>query len=294
MTKDENCESCDKTGCAAKQALPGESSEAYLERQQLNQRLCRIQHKIIVLSGKGGVGKSSIAVNLAAALSIAGKKTGLMDIDVHGPSIPKLLNLNGSSIGIKDGVIYPVPYDANLKIMSIGLLINDPGQAVIWRGPIKHGVIKQFIRDVDWGDLDYLVIDSPPGTGDEPLSIAQLIPEADGALIVTTPQELAIDDVRRSIKFCEKVDLHVLGIIENMSGFVCPHCHEVTEVFSSGGGEKLAEETGVPFLGRIPLDPNMVISGDLGTPFVSSFKNSKTAEAFAKIVEPLLNLPVIM
>ena len=294
MTKDENCESCDKTGCAAKQALPDESSEAYLERQQLNQRLCRIQHKIIVLSGKGGVGKSSVAVNLAAALSIAGKKTGLMDIDVHGPSIPKLLNLNGSSIGIKDGVIYPVPYDANLKIMSIGLLINDPGQAVIWRGPIKHGVIKQFIRDVDWGDLDYLVIDSPPGTGDEPLSIAQLIPEADGALIVTTPQELAIDDVRRSIKFCEKVNLHVLGIIENMSGFVCPHCHEVTEVFSSGGGEKLAEETGVPFLGRIPLDPNMVISGDQGTPFVSSFKNSKTAEAFAKIVEPLLNLPVIM
>ena len=292
MTKDENCESCDKSSCPAKNAMPDENDQAYKERQLLNQRLCRIQHKIIVLSGKGGVGKSSVAVNLAAALSIAGKKTGLMDIDVHGPSIPKLLNLNGSSIGINDGVIYPVPYDANLKIMSIGLLINDPDQAVIWRGPMKHGIIKQFIRDVDWGDLDYLVIDSPPGTGDEPLSIAQLIPEADGALIVTTPQELAIDDVRRSIKFCEKVNLHVLGIIENMSGFVCPHCHEVTEVFSSGGGEKLAEETGVPFLGRIPLDPNMVISGDQGTPFVSSFKNSKTAEAFAKIVELLLNLPV--
>ena len=291
MTEGENCESCDKTECAAKQAMPGENSEAYLERQQIYQRLCRIKHKIIVLSGKGGVGKSSIAVNLAVALSMSGKKTGLMDIDVHGPSIPKLLNLNGSSIGIKDNVIYPVPYDTNLKIMSIGLLINDSDTAVIWRGPMKHGVIKQFIRDVDWGDLDYLVIDSPPGTGDEPLSIAQLIPEADGALIVTTPQELAIEDVRRSIKFCEKVNLKILGIIENMSGFVCPHCNEVTEVFSSGGGEKLAKETGVRFLGRIPLDPNMVISGDQGMPFVSRFKNSKTAEAFGSIIDPLLNLP---
>ena len=293
MTQGENCETCVKTSCPAKKAMPDENDQAYKERQLLNQRLCRIQHKIIVLSGKGGVGKSSVAVNLAAALSIAGKKTGLMDIDVHGPSIPKLLNLNGSAIRVKDNVIYPVAYDTNLKIMSVGLLINDPDQAVIWRGPMKHGIIKQFIRDVDWGDLDYLVIDSPPGTGDEPLSIAQLIPNADGALIVTTPQEVAIDDVRRSIKFCEKVDLNILGIIENMSGFVCPHCHEVTEVFASGGGEKLAKETGVPFLGRIPLDPNMVISGDQGTPFVSRFKDSKTAEAFQKIVEPLLHLPVI-
>lgn len=291
MTQGENCETCNDTSCAAKQAAPGENNEAYLERQQLYQRLCKIKHKIIVLSGKGGVGKSSVAVNLAAALSLAGKKTGLMDIDIHGPSVPKLLNLNGSSIGVKDGVIYPVPYDTNLKVMSVGLLINDPDTAVIWRGPMKHGIIKQFIKDVDWGDLDYLVIDSPPGTGDEPLSIAQLIPDADGALIVTTPQEVAVDDVRRSIKFCGKLDLKILGIIENMSGFVCPHCDEVTDVFSSGGGEKLAVETGVPFLGKIPLDPNMVISGDQGMPFVSRFKDSKTAEAFRKVVEPLLNLP---
>jgi len=291
MSEDEKCSTCPDDSCAAKKQHGDETSEAFIERQLLTQRLCQIKHKIIVLSGKGGVGKSSVAVNLAAALSQAGKRTGLMDIDIHGPSIPKMLNLNGSQIGIKDNTIYPVPFDTNLKVMSIGLLINDADTAVIWRGPMKHGVIKQFIRDVEWGELDYLIIDSPPGTGDEPLSVAQLIPDADGAVIVTTPQSLAIEDVRRSIKFCEKVNLNVLGIVENMSGFACPHCGEVTDIFATGGGKSLAESTNVQYLGAIPLDPEIMNAAENGFPYVKQFKDSKTADAFKNAIEPLLNLP---
>jgi len=284
------CDSCSDTSCAAKQQNPAENTQEFSDRQTLIQRLCKIKHKIIVLSGKGGVGKSTVAVNLAAALSLAGKKTGLMDIDIHGPSIPKMLNLNGVPVGVKDNCIYPVSYDLNLKVMSIGLLLNDPDKAVIWRGPMKFGVIKQFIRDVEWGELDYLIVDSPPGTGDEPLSIAQLIPEADGAVIVTTPQELAIEDVRKSVKFCEVLNLRVLGVVENMSGFVCPHCQQVTEIFRSGGGEKMAKDMNIPFLGKIPLDPGIVQAGDRGTPFVSSFGKSQSSTVFKNVIKPLLEL----
>ncbi len=232
-----------------------------------------------------------MAVNLAAALSLSGKKVGLMDIDIHGPSIPKMLKLNGAAVPVRDNCLYPVAYDVNLKVMSIGLLINDPDRAVIWRGPMKYGVIKQFIRDVEWGELDYLIVDSPPGTGDEPLSIAQLIPEADGAVIVTTPQELAIEDVRKSVKFCETLKLPVLGVVENMSGFICPHCGGVTDIFSSGGGEKMAANMQIPFLGKIPLDPQIVSASDAGVPFVTAFAKSKTAEIFQRVINPLLNLP---
>ena len=288
---DSNCDSCSDTGCSAKSQHNGENSEEFDERQIMTRRLCKIKHKIMVLSGKGGVGKSTIAVNLAVSLSLAGKKVGLMDIDIHGPSIPRMLHLNGSPVGIKDNCIYPVSYDINLKVMSVGLLINDPDRAVIWRGPMKYGVIKQFIRDVEWGDLDYLIVDSPPGTGDEPLSIAQLVPEADGAVIVTTPQGLAIEDVRKSVKFCETLKLPVLGVVENMSGFVCPHCNETTDIFSSGGGETMAEDMGITFLGKIPLDPQIVKASDDGTPFVSAFARSKTADVFKDVIKPLLNLP---
>ena len=288
---DSNCDSCSDTGCSAKSQHNGENSQEFEERQIMTERLCKIKHKIMVLSGKGGVGKSTVAVNLAVSLSLAGKKVGLMDIDIHGPSIPKMLHLSGSPVGVKNHCIYPVAYDINLKVMSVGLLINDPDRAVIWRGPMKYGVIKQFIRDVEWGNLDYLIIDSPPGTGDEPLSIAQLMPEADGAVIVTTPQDLAIEDVRKSVKFCETLNLPVLGVVENMSGFVCPHCNETTDIFSSGGGEKMALNMGIPFLGKIPLDPQIVKASDNGTPFVSAFARSKTAEVFKAVIKPLLNLP---
>ena len=260
------------------------------QRKILNQRLNRIKHKIMVLSGKGGVGKSTVAVNLALALSNSGKRTGLLDIDIHGPSIPKMLNLNGTSVHSRDKTIIPVDYDANLKVMSIGLLIEDHNQALIWRGPRKFGVIRQFLTDVEWGDLDYLIIDSPPGTGDEPLTIAQLIPKADGAIIVTTPQELAIEDVRKSIQFCRTVALPVLGVIENMSGFICPHCKRVYDIFGSGGGQKMAQEMGVPFLGKIPIHPAIMKAGDTGHPIISSNGHGKIAGIFKEVIGPLLKL----
>jgi len=288
---DSKCDSCSDASCAAKKPMEGESKQEFDERQLLTHRLCKIRHKMIILSGKGGVGKSTVAVNLAAALSLSGKKVGLMDIDIHGPSIPKMLNLYGAPVPVKNNCLHPVAYDVNLKVMSIGLLLDDPDRAVIWRGPMKYGVIKQFIRDVEWGELDYLVVDSPPGTGDEPLSIAQLIPETDGAVIVTTPQELAIEDVRKSIKFCQTLKLPVLGVIENMSGFICTHCGNITDIFRTGGGEKMAADMAVPFLGKIPLDPQIVAACDAGRPFVSAFAKTKTAEVFQTVIKPLLNLP---
>ena len=290
MNDNKTHKSSPESSGTAKQRKPDEEDKAFQEKQALTQRLGQIKHKIMVLSGKGGVGKSTVAVNLAAALSLAGKRTGLLDIDIHGPSIPKMLNLHGIPVGIKDNAIYPVAYDVNLKVMSIGLLMQDRNKAVIWRGPMKHGVIKQFLKDVNWGELDYLIVDSPPGTGDEPLSIAQLIPDADGAVIVTTPQELSIEDVRKSIGFCGTLKLPVLGVIENMSGFVCPHCGEVTDIFRSGGGQRMAEEMGVPFLGKVPLDPDIVNACDAGQPFISSFASSKTADVFKQVMKPLLHL----
>lgn len=248
-----------------------------------------IRHKIIVLSGKGGVGKSTVAVNLAVSLALAGKKTGLLDVDIHGPSVPKMLQLDAANVQASDGAIQPAE-TAGLKVMSIGFLLQDRDDAVIWRGPMKMGVIKQFLKDVNWGELDYLVIDSPPGTGDEPLSVCQLIKDADGGVIVTTPQDVATADVRKSIKFCNHLKLPVLGVVENMSGFVCPKCGEVTDIFKSGGGQKMAEDMNVPFLGRVPIDPAIGEACDSGKPFVSNYSKTETAHAFEKIIAPLLTL----
>lgn len=260
------------------------------QKRILDERLNQIKHKIMVLSGKGGVGKSTVAVNLALALSNSGKRTGLLDIDIHGPSIPKMLNLSGATVYGGDKNLIPVTYDANLKVMSIGLLLQDCDQALIWRGPRKFGVIRQFLADVEWGDLDYLIIDSPPGTGDEPLTIAQLIPGADGAIIVTTPQGLAIEDVRKSIQFCRAVSLPVLGVIENMSSFICPQCKQVYDIFGSGGGQKMAQEMGVPFLGKIPIHPDIMNAGDTGHPIISGIAHSRIARGFKEVIEPLLKL----
>lgn len=269
---------------------PGDkrSLERFLEREALAQRLDQIDHKIFVLSGKGGVGKSTVAVNLAVSLAARGLRTGLLDIDLHGPSIPKLLHLEGQALGSDGKEIQPTRFDEHLEVVSIGFMLQSADDAVIWRGPLKMGVIKQFIKDVNWGQLDYLIVDSPPGTGDEPLSICQLIDDADGALIVTTPQDVAISDVRKCINFCGKLHLPVLGVIENMSGFVCPHCGERTDLFGSGGGERMAVEMGVPFLGRVPLDPQVVASGDEGKPFASFASQSETAKAFATMVRRLV------
>jgi len=248
-----------------------------------------IKYKYLVLSGKGGVGKSSIAVNLAAWLAGQGKHVGLLDVDIHGPSVPKLLDLEGRKPhASEEGKIAPVVYSETLKVMSIGLLLNNPNEAVIWRGPMKHNVINQFIQDVDWGALDYLVVDCPPGTGDEALSTVQVLGSVDGVVVVTTPQDLAVVDVRKCVTFCKQLSLPVLGIVENMSGFVCPHCQKRTDIFPGVGGEQIAEDFGVPFLGGIPMDPTVARACDAGRPFIDFDADSATAQAFARVFEPLL------
>lgn len=259
--------------------------------------MSQVNHRILVLSGKGGVGKSTVACYLALSLACAGKQVGLLDVDIHGPSIPKILGLEGRTIEIAGNTILPVSFGKNLKVMSMGFLLMSDTDAVIWRGPLKMGAIKQFIRDVEWGPLDYLVIDSPPGTGDEPLSVCQLIPARregaafpDGALIVTTPQELSLADVRKSINFCRKLQMPVLGVVENMSGFVCPKCGEETQIFRSGGGERMAREMGAPFLGRIPIDPKIVSASDVEQSYLDAYPGSPAVVAFSSAIRPILNM----
>lgn len=246
------------TGCSKYQECHSKAPE---------KQISNIKNKILVMSGKGGVGKSTIAVNLAAALSIQGYKTGLMDIDLHGPSIPTLLGLDGELLEVDENVLYPIEYNENLKVVSIGLLLQDPDSALIWRGPAKYGVIKQFIQDVEWGELDYLIVDCPPGTGDEPLSVIQELEPITGAIVVTTPQRLSISDVRKSINFCKEMEVPVIGVIENMSGFT--YEGKVIDIFKSGGGSKMAQEMGVPFLGSISFDPKIVECCDEGKPVVN-------------------------
>ena len=254
-------------------------------------RLSGIRHKILVLSGKGGVGKSTVAVNLAVALAMEGWKTGLLDVDFHGPSVPMLLNMTGELLKAADGdEILPLESPYGVKVISLGFALGHTDEAVIWRGPMKMGVIKQLLADVQWGELDYLVVDFPPGTGDEPLSVAQLIPNSDGAVIVTTPQDLSLQDVRKSINFCRQLKIPVLGVLENMSGLVCPHCGTVIDVFKRGGGETMARQMGVPFLGRIPMDPQIVGTSDEGKPFVYHARQGESAEAFIRAIQPVLQL----
>ena len=263
-----------------------QAGELYRLKEQidLQETLHNIKQKIVVLSGKGGVGKSSVAANLAVALSLQGKKTGLLDVDLHGPSIPIILGIEGQLTPSNGERIEPFTYNSNLKVMSVGLLLTDKAEAVIWRGPAKHGAIKHFLSAVEWGNLDYLIVDCPPGTGDEPLSVIQLLEGAIGAIIVTTPQDVALSDVRKSVTFCRQLNLPIIGVIENMSGFVCPHCGESVDIFKSGGGGEMAEEMNVPFLGRIPLEPNMVSAGDNGKPVVEHYTGTPAAQAISAIV----------
>jgi Mrp family chromosome partitioning ATPase len=283
------CRTCNKTDCSAAHRRKDESDADFADRQKLESRLCRIRHKIVVLSGKGGVGKSTVAVNLAVALMMSGRRVGLLDIDIHGPSIPTMLGLEGYRLGGSDGEIAPADVDG-LKVISIGLFLPSPDDAVIWRGPLKMGAIKQFLKDVAWGDLDFLVIDSPPGTGDEPLSVCQLIGRLDGAVIVTTPQRVAAVDVRKSITFCRQLHLPVLGVVENMSGFACPKCGEVTHIFRSGGGKHIANDMRVPFLGAIPVDPHIAEACDNGQAFVRRYAASPTAALMRTIIQPIAAL----
>ena len=262
------------------------------EDLMLADSLMRIGNTLMILSGKGGVGKSTVAVNLAASLAAADRQVGLLDIDIHGPSVPTLLKLEGSAAGAGTSHgLAPVRYTDHLKVMSIDFLKADQSdEAVIWRGPMKHRMIRQFLADVEWGELDFLIVDAPPGTGDEPLSICQMAPPRAQAIIVTTPQKLALRDVKKSIRFCKSLSMPIFGIIENMSGFVCPTCGAEHDLFMKGGGERLAAETGFRFLGRIPLDPRLVTSSDEGRPFVLQYPASPTALAFDHIISPILDL----
>jgi len=253
--------------------------------KRLNERMLSIKHKLIVMSGKGGVGKTTIAVNLAYGLAMKGYKVGILDVDIHGPNVAKMLAIEGKRLMGSESGIEPVEVLPNLKAVSIALLFEDKDQPIIWRGPLKMITIKQFLADVNWGELDYLIVDSPPGTGDEPLSVCQLIPDIEGAVIVTTPQDVAILDSRKSVMFAKELKIPIMGIIENMSGFICPHCNKEIDLFGIGGGEKSAHDLKAPFLGRIPVDPEMVKFGDSGQPFIHFKKETQTA----KIMNQMIN-----
>ena len=263
-----------------------ERSTKELEQdKRLEENLAKIKNRLIVISGKGGVGKTTVAVNLAYGLAIKGKRTGILDVDIHGPNIAKMLGIEDTRLMASDAGIEPVKVRDNLKAISLALMIRDQDQPIIWRGPLKMITIKQLLADVNWGELDYLIIDSPPGTGDEPLSVCQLIPDIDGAVIVTTPQDVAILDSRKSVGFAKQLKIPFVGIIENMSGFTCPHCGKDIDLFGRGGGEKAALDLEVPFLGSIPIEPDMVKSGDLGRPFIHFKKGTSTARIINEIID---------
>lgn len=264
------------------------SADARMAKQNMaiTSSLGKIKNKILVMSGKGGVGKSTVSTNLALGLANKGYKVGLMDVDLHGPDICRMLNLTEKLQATQtDGrsLFPPMQYGENLKVISLEYMMEDRDDPIIWRGPLKVQAIRQFIADMDWGELDYLIIDAPPGTGDEPLTVAQTIKDAQ-AVVVTTPQEVALADVRKSLNFCKHVKMKVVGMIENMSGFICPHCNKGVEIFKTGGGEKTAMEFGVNFLGRVPIDPRIVMGGDDGKPYLSSAADSPAIKAFGDII----------
>jgi ATP-binding protein involved in chromosome partitioning len=255
----------------------------------VNASLGKIKNKILVMSGKGGVGKTSTSVNLSIALADKGYNVGIMDVDLHGPDVPRMLGLEGTPQVNENKKLNPISYSETLKAISIESFTPNKDDAIIWRGPLKFSAIKQFIGDIDWGNLDFLIIDAPPGTGDEPLTVAQTISDAK-AIIVTTSQEVALADVRKSINFCKTVKMEIFGLIENMSGYSCPHCGEMIELFGTGGGEKTANQMGVRFLGRIPFDPKMVACGDSGVCYQDSHRNSVVTKAFTDVAEAMSKL----
>jgi ATP-binding protein involved in chromosome partitioning len=254
---------------------------------KLKMKMSMIKHKIAVISGKGGVGKSTVTVNLAAAFATQGQpsKVGVLDADIHGPCVPKMLGLKGQKlVGGPAGTIFPVTGRYGLKVVSMDFLLPSDEAPVIWRGPLKMRVIQQFLSDILWGELDFLFIDLPPGTGDEPLSVIQLIPDIDGVIVVTMPSEVSQAVVKKAITFAKQVGVPVIGIIENMSGFVCPECGAQLDIFKTGGGKTMADELSVPYLGKIPIDPAICINSDSGTPFVTEKNASPTIKAFAEII----------
>jgi ATP-binding protein involved in chromosome partitioning len=254
------------------------------DQEKFKERMSKIKHKIAIISGKGGVGKSTITVNLATAFALKGNRVGILDADIHGPSVPRLLGLEGKQVETTAMGALPVVGPLKMEVMSIDFFMAEQ-TPTIWRGPLKMRAIRQLLGEVVWSNLDFLFIDLPPGTGDEPLSIAQLLPELDGVVIVTMPSELSSSIVKKAVTFSRRLNLPIIGVVENMSGFVCPHCNEKIEIFRSGGGKKMAQEEGVPFLGSIPLDPKVGADSDKGAPFIISHKDSAATKAFMEIVD---------
>lgn len=262
-------------------------SRAMEQEQRLKIKMSKIKHKIAVISGKGGVGKSTITVNLAAAFALerTDEKIGVLDADIHGPCVPKMLGLKGQKlVGGPAGIIFPVTDQRGIKVVSMDFLLPNDESPIIWRGPLKMRVIQQFLSDISWGELDFLFIDLPPGTGDEPLSVVQLLPDIDGVIIVTIPSEVSQAVVRKAVTFAKQLGVPVIGIIENMSGFVCPKCGAQINIFSVGGGKKIAQDLSVPYLGEIPIDPSICTNSDIGIPFVDKNVASPTVKAFVGIV----------
>jgi len=261
----------------------------------VTERLAGVRHKILVLSGKGGVGKSTFSSLLSHAFAANPDSTvGLMDTDICGPSIPKMMGVENETIHVSNGGWSPVWVTDNLGVMSVQFMLPNRDDAVIWRGPKKNGLIKQFLRDVEWGELDYLIVDTPPGTSDEHLSVNSLLKESgvDGAVVVTTPQEVALLDVRKEIDFCKKAGIRVLGLVENMSGFVCPKCTHESQIFkaTTGGGRQLCQDMGIPFLGAVPLDPRIGMACDFGESFMDSFPDSPACKALREVVRGVSKL----
>lgn len=269
------------------EGIPPHMLRMWEERTKIAKNMEKVSHKLIVMSGKGGVGKTTVAANLAVALG-KDRRVGIVDVDITGPDVPKILGIEDVKLfATEDGIEPAIAYN-DVKAISMAYFSAEKDRAVIWRGPLKMKAINQMLGDVNWGTLDYILVDLPPGTSDEPLSIAQNIPDADGAIVVTTPQDVALLDVRKAISFAKTLNMPIVGIIENMSGFRCPHCGERVDVFKTGGGEAAARELGLNFLGRIPLDEKVVVGGDEGKPFVLSDPDSETSKAFMEIVERIV------
>lgn len=277
--------SCSSCSSAPQKGGDKKASAAHaLQNELISSTLQKIKYKIFVMSGKGGVGKSSVAVNIAAALADRGFKVGILDVDIHGPSVPHLLGITGQLDVERGNLVVPKKVNDNLHVVSMESLLKDPDQAVLWRGPMKTSAIRQFISDVQWGELDFLVVDSPPGTGDEPMTVLKTIPES-LAVVVTTPQEVSLADVRKAINFLQYAKANIMGVVENMSGLICPHCHENIDLFKKGGGEELAAKYSLPFLGAVPLDPTTVVAGDLGKPVVLLDEDSPAKLAFRAVAD---------
>ncbi len=277
--KDAICDTCHESGSCSQQEKEVHAQE------RLRSRLSHIKHRIMVMSGKGGVGKSTVATNLSVTLSQSGFNIGLLDADIHGPNIAKMLGIESRVVEGSGRGMIPVEALPNLRVISMAFFIGDRDNPVVWRGPLKHSAISQFVGEVEWGSLDFLIVDLPPGTGDEPLSVAHVIKDVDGAVVVTTPQDVALLDSRKAVTFSRMLGIPVIGIVENMSGLICPHCHQEISLFKKGGGEKAARDLRVPFLGRIPIDPEVVTDCDRGMPFVMAHPDSEATKAFQEIAD---------